>query len=75
MHKFLRAAGFSMYQKNKDIRALLRCLSKDAAQSKCIQIDRDTSLYEVKAEVARLNKFLSQTTSTVRGTKKYMSNI
>ncbi|MDY5482910.1 MAG: DUF3881 family protein [Clostridium sp.] len=52
MHKFLRAAGFSMYQKNKDIRALLRCLSKNAAQSKCIQIDRDTSLYEVKAEVA-----------------------
>ena len=30
---------------------------------------------EVKAEVARLNKFLNQTTSTVRGTKKYMSNI
>ena len=30
---------------------------------------------EVKAEVARLNKFLKQTTSTVRGTKKYMSNI
>ena len=30
---------------------------------------------EVKAEVARLNKFLNQTTSTVRGTKKYMTNI
>ena len=30
---------------------------------------------EVKAEVSRLNKFLNQTTSTVRGTKKYMSNI
>ena len=52
MHKFLRAAGFSMYQKKKDIRALLKCLSKDAAQSKCIQIDRETSLYEVKAAVA-----------------------
>lgn len=25
MHRFLRAAGFSMYQKKKDIRALLRC--------------------------------------------------
>ena len=25
---FLRAAGFSMYQKKKDIRALLRCLAK-----------------------------------------------
>ncbi len=30
---------------------------------------------EVKAEVARLNKFLKQTTSTVRGTKKYLTNI
>ncbi len=30
---------------------------------------------EVKAEVARLNKFLKQTTSTVRGTKKYLNNI
>lgn len=30
---------------------------------------------EVKAEVARLNKFLNQTTSTVRGTKKYLTNI
>lgn len=52
MHKFLRAAGFSMYQKKKDIRALLKCLSKDAAQSKCIQLDRETTLYEMKAEVA-----------------------
>ena len=30
---------------------------------------------EVKAEVARLNKFLKQTTSTVKGTKKYLTNI
>ena len=30
---------------------------------------------EVKAEVARLNKFLNQTTSTVKGTKKYLTNI
>ena len=30
---------------------------------------------EVKAEVARLNKFLNQTTSTVRGTKKHLTNI
>ena len=36
---------------------------------------RGKSTVEVKAEVARLNKFLNQTTSTVRGTKKYMSNI
>lgn len=30
---------------------------------------------EVKAEVARLNKFLNQTTSTVKGTKKYLTNV
>ena len=36
---------------------------------------RGKSTQEVKAEVARLNKFLNQTTSTVRGTKKYMDNI
>lgn len=30
---------------------------------------------EVRAEVARLNKFLKQTTSTVRGTKKYLQNV
>lgn len=33
------------------------------------------STAEVKAEVSRLNKFLKQTTSTVRGTKKYLTNI
>lgn len=30
---------------------------------------------EVRMEVARLNKFLKMTTSTVRGTKQYMTNI
>lgn len=33
------------------------------------------STAEVKAEVSRLNKFLKQTTSTVKGTKKYLTNI
>ena len=33
------------------------------------------STQEVQAEVARLNKFLKQTTSTVRGTKKYLTNV
>ena len=33
------------------------------------------STQEVKAEVARLNKFLNQATSTVRGSKKYLNNI
>lgn len=52
MHKFLRAAGFSMYQRKNDIKALMRCLSKEAVRSKCLQIDRDTSLCEMKTEVA-----------------------
>lgn len=30
---------------------------------------------EVRAEVARLNKFLNQATSTVTGTKKYLTNV
>lgn len=52
MHKFLRAAGFSMYQKKKDINALLKCLSKDANASKCIQTDRDVNFCEIRSEIA-----------------------
>ena len=33
------------------------------------------SAEEVRVEVARLNKFIKQTTSTVKGTKKYLTNI
>lgn len=47
MHRFLRAAGFSMYQKKKDIRALLRCLAREAGTSSCLQLDRETELYEI----------------------------
>lgn len=36
---------------------------------------RGKSMEQVRVEVARLNKFLKQTTSTVRGTKKYLVNI
>ncbi len=36
---------------------------------------RGKSTQEVRAEVARLNKFLNLTTSTVRGTKKYLTNV
>lgn len=53
MHKFLRAAGFSMYQKKKDIRALLKCLSKDSNATKYIQVDRDTNLCEIRSEIAQ----------------------
>lgn len=52
MHKYLRAVGFSMYQKNRDIKALLKCLSKDVKDSRYLQIDRDTKVCELRAEVA-----------------------
>ena len=52
MHKYLRAVGFSMYQKNRDIRALLKCLSKGCQGIPVYQIDRDTDFCEVRAEVA-----------------------
>lgn len=52
MHKFLRAAGFSMYQKKKDIKALLKCLAKEANNTRFVQVDRDTNLCEIRAEVA-----------------------
>lgn len=41
-----------MYQKNRDIRALLKCLSKDAKVSRRIQLDRDTEFCEIRTEVA-----------------------
>lgn len=52
MHKFLRTAGFSMYHKKKDIRALLKCLSKDSNATKYLQVDRETNLCEIRSEIA-----------------------
>ena len=52
MHKFLRAAGFSMYQKKKDIEKLLDLLQKQPFMTRCVQIDEDTNICEMKAEVA-----------------------
>lgn len=52
MHKFLRAAGFSMYQKKKDIEKLLGMLEKQPTVTKCVQIDEDTNVCEMCAEIA-----------------------
>lgn len=52
MHKFLRTAGFSMYQKKKDIEKLLDMLETKASVEKTIQIDRDTNVCEIRSEVA-----------------------
>lgn len=51
MHKFLRAAGFSMYQKKKDIESLLELLQKQPSMTRCIQAD-GTNICEMRAEAA-----------------------
>lgn len=52
MHKFLRAAGFSMYQKKKDIASLLELLERQPTVTRCIQIDEETNVCEMRSEVA-----------------------
>ncbi len=54
MHKFLRAVGFSMYQKKHDIDYLLEKLVQEAhfGQIKRLQLDAETNLCQVRAEVA-----------------------
>lgn len=52
MHKYLRSVGFGGYQKRKEIRKLLDELAKTADQKKRIQVDEDTSLCELRTEVA-----------------------
>lgn len=54
MHKFLRAAGFSMYQKKHDIDDLLEELVREAkpAQIRKLQIDAETNLCQIRAEMA-----------------------
>ena len=51
MHKFLRAAGFSMYQKKRDIAQLMELLQKQPALTRCIQIDSETNVYEMRTKV------------------------
>lgn len=52
MHKFLRSVGFGMYQKRRDVDALLDKLEKDAVSIRQIQIDTDMDLCEIRSEVA-----------------------
>ena len=54
MHKFLRAVGFSMYQKKHDIDNLLEELVQQAqpSQIRKLQLDSDTNLCQVRAEMA-----------------------
>lgn len=52
MHKFLRAVGFSKYQNKRDIQKLLDQLIESADQTKFIQIDHDTNVCEMRADIA-----------------------
>lgn len=52
MHKFLRAVGFSMYQKKRDIEKLIDELTENKERMNVIQLDSETNLCEVRAEVA-----------------------
>lgn len=52
MHKFLRTVGFSMYQKKRDIEKLIADLTEDKTHMRLIQLDPDTNICEIRAEVA-----------------------
>lgn len=52
MHKFLRAAGFSMYQKKRDIESLLGLLENQPSMTRCVELDSETNICEMRAEVA-----------------------
>lgn len=52
MHKFLRATGFSMYQKKRDIESLLNMLEKQSSMTRCVEVNQDTNVCEIRAEVA-----------------------
>lgn len=51
MHKFLRSIGFSTYRKKRDIGKLLESLIPSAKWKK-LQLDEETNLCELRAEVA-----------------------
>lgn len=52
MHKFLRTVGFSMYQKKKDIDKLMQSFVSDREKIKLLQMDADSNICEIRAEVA-----------------------
>ena len=52
MHKFLKSVGFSMCRREKDIKAVLRTLARDPASVRYYQLDYDTTICEIKCEVA-----------------------
>ncbi len=53
MHKFLCSVGFGKYQKKKEIARLLDELEKSVAERKRIQVEPDSNICEIRAEVAQ----------------------
>ena len=58
MHKFLRAAGFSMYTK-KDIEKLLDLLERQPSMTRCVQVDEESNVCEMRTELLRALEFQS----------------
>ena len=52
MHRFLRAVGFSMYQKRKEIESLIHDLTEQAENIKKLRVEKDAELFRIRAEVA-----------------------
>lgn len=52
MHRFLRAVGFSMYQRRKEIESLIHDLTEQAENIKKLRVEKDAELFRIRAEVA-----------------------
>lgn len=52
MHKFLRAIGFGIYQKDRDVNKLLDEIAEESTEMQRIQLDEETNLCEIRKEVA-----------------------
>ena len=52
MHRFLRAVGFSMYQKRKEIESLIHDLTDQAENITKLRVEKDAELFRIRAEVA-----------------------
>ncbi|MCR4629490.1 MAG: DUF3881 family protein [Bacillota bacterium] len=52
MHKFLRTIGFSNYRRENEVKALLEVLSRESDNARFFQTDRDSTLCEIRNEVA-----------------------
>lgn len=52
MHRFLRSVGFGKYQSRREVQRLLDCLERTASERRRIQVEPDSNLCEIRAELA-----------------------